>query len=58
MTICKALLKHGHYQFSFTMLEYSDANNRIEKENYYINLLEPKYNVLKIAGLPPTDLNS
>lgn len=41
MTICKALLKHGHTLFSFSILEYCDANNRIERENYYINLLEP-----------------
>lgn len=58
MTICKALLKYGHSQFSFAILEYCDASNRIERENYYINLLEPKYNVLNVAGLPPTGLKS
>jgi len=58
MTICKALLKHEHSQFSFAILEYCDANSRIERENFYINLLKPIYNVLNVAGLPPTGLKS
>lgn len=58
MTICKALLKHRHSQFSFAILEYCDTNNRVELENYYLNLLEPRYSVLKVADLPATGLKS
>lgn len=58
MTICKALLKHGHSQFSFAILEYCGANGRIERDNFYIYLLNPVYNILKVAGLPPTGLKS
>jgi group I intron endonuclease len=53
MSICKALIKYGHSLFSFIILEYCEADVRIERENFYINLFSPAYNVLKQAGLPP-----
>lgn len=53
MSICKALIKYGHSSFSFIILEYCEADVRIERENFYINLFSPAYNVLKQAGLPP-----
>jgi hypothetical protein len=31
-------------------LEYCDLENIIDREQYYIDLLKPEYNVLKDAG--------
>jgi group I intron endonuclease len=50
MLIYKALLKYGYSQFKFEILEYCDPSKLIEREQYYIDLLKPEYNVLKIAG--------
>ena len=52
MSIYKALLKYGHSNFSLDILEYCDINSITEREQYFINLLAPKYNILKIAGSP------
>lgn len=50
MPIYKALLKYGYSQFKLEILEYCDPSKLIEREQYYIDLLKPEYNVLKIAG--------
>lgn len=50
MNICKALLKYGYSNFSISILEYYDSNNRLVREQYYIDLLQPEYNILKKAG--------
>lgn len=50
MTINKALLKHGYSNFQLEILEYCEPADAIEREQYYINLLNPSYNILKIAG--------
>jgi acetoacetate decarboxylase len=31
-------------------LEYCDLENLINREQYYLDLLQPEYNVLKVAG--------
>jgi hypothetical protein len=49
-TISRALLKHGYSNFEFEILEYCKINNVIEREQYYLDLLKPEYNILKIAG--------
>lgn len=48
--ICKALLKHGHNEFSLDILEYCGPEVVIEREQYYMDLLQPEYNTLKVAG--------
>ena len=48
--ICKALLKHGYSNFQLEVLEHCDPSIVIEKEQYYIDLLNPEYNILKVAG--------
>nr|QCW06888.1 hypothetical protein [Drechslerella brochopaga] len=48
--ICKALLKYGYSKFSLEILEYCDPSILIEREQYYIDVLKPQYNVLKVAG--------
>jgi len=48
--IYKAILKYGHSKFSLDILEYCEPNILISREQYYIDLLTPEYNILKIAG--------
>lgn len=50
MSIYKAILKYGYKNFSLYILEYCESNVLIKKEQYYIDLLKPDYNILKIAG--------
>ena len=49
MYIYKAILKYGYSNFSLEILEYCEPNLLISREQYYIDLLEPEYNILKIA---------
>jgi len=48
--ICKALLKYGYSKFSLEVIEYCSVEKLLEREQYYIDLLKPKYNILAIAG--------
>lgn len=48
--ICKALLKYGHSSFTLEILEYCEPAMCLKREQYYIDLLNPEYNILKIAG--------
>nr|QCW06880.1 hypothetical protein [Drechslerella brochopaga] len=48
--ICKALLKYGYSKFKLEILEYCEPSTVIEKEQNYIDLLNPDYNILKVAG--------
>jgi group I intron endonuclease len=48
--IARALLKSGYSNFRLEILEYCDPLDVIEREQYYIDLLRPEYNILKTAG--------
>lgn len=48
-TINKALLKYGYAKFSLEILEYCKPEDCIKKEQYYIDLLIPEYNILKMV---------
>jgi group I intron endonuclease len=57
--INNALLDHGYSAFSLSILEYINVTNLsnaecrkliLEREQYYIDILKPRYNILKIAG--------
>jgi group I intron endonuclease len=48
--ISTALLKYGYSEFNLHILEYCDKNILINREQHYINLLDPDYNILKTAG--------
>jgi len=48
--IYSAILKYGYSNFSLDILEYCNIENLIEREQYYINNLKPKYNICKIAN--------
>lgn len=50
LLIHNALLKNTHDKFSLYILEYCEPKNLIEREQYYLDLLSPQYNILKIAG--------
>ena len=48
--ITRALIKYGYSNFSLEILEYCDVSKLIEREQYYFDLLEPDYNIAKVAG--------
>nr|QCW06912.1 hypothetical protein [Drechslerella brochopaga] len=50
MLISKALIKYGYSQFSLEILEYCKPKECLEREQHYIDLLKPEYNILKVAG--------
>lgn len=47
--ISDALLKYGILNFTLHILEYCSKEDLLSKEQYYLNLLTPEYNVLKYA---------
>jgi group I intron endonuclease len=51
--IYSAILKQGLSNFSLSILEYCEAEQCIEREKYYIKLLDPAYNIIKDPTLPP-----
>jgi len=50
MVICAALLKYGYSKPGLEILEFCKKENTITRENYYLKLLKPEYNILRIAG--------
>lgn len=48
--ICKALLKYGYSKFSLEVIEYCPVEKLLEREQYYIDMLKPRYNILQVAG--------
>ncbi len=48
--IYKALLKYKYSNFTLEILEYCAPEDCIKREQSYIDLLKPEYNILKIAG--------
>jgi len=45
-----ALAKYGYSRFTLEILEYCDENKALEREQHYLDTLNPVYNILKIAG--------
>ena len=50
MIIYRALLKYGYLKFYFSILEYCEPCKYLEKEQYYMNLLKPEYNISPTTG--------
>jgi group I intron endonuclease len=51
MLINKAILKVMLYSnFKLEILEYSDKDKNLEREQYYLDLIKPEYNILQTAG--------
>jgi len=44
-----ALLKYGYENFQLEILEYCRADELIVREQFYLDLLDPEYNILKHA---------
>lgn len=43
------MLKYGHDKFKLEIFEYCDKNTLMEKEQFYLDQLNPSYNILKQA---------
>ena len=50
LIISRAIIKYGYSKFSFSILEYCDKSELVIREQYYLDKLNPQYNILKIAG--------
>lgn len=48
--IDRALLKYGFSNFRLEILEYGDKNNVLIREQYYMDMLKPQYNIAELAG--------
>ena len=48
--IYSAILKHGYSNFQLEILEYCTKENAISREQYYIDLYKPEYNLNSTAG--------
>ncbi len=48
--IHNALLKYGYSNFTLDILEYCEGVDPIIREQYYLDLLKPEYNILEQAG--------
>jgi len=48
--IYSAILKYGYSNFSLKILEYCVPEDCIGREQYYMDLLKPTYNILPRAG--------
>jgi hypothetical protein len=50
MIIYNTLLKNGYSVFKLEILEYCLPEEIVSREQFYMDLLKPKYNILKSAG--------
>lgn len=48
--IYRSLIKSGYSNFSLEILEYCDPSEAISREQYYLDLIRPEYNILPTAG--------
>ncbi|RUP52129.1 hypothetical protein BC936DRAFT_140584 [Jimgerdemannia flammicorona] len=50
LVILQALLKYGYANFSLEILEYCEVANVLSREQYWMDTLNPEYNILSTAG--------
>lgn len=50
MPIYKAILKYGHSNFIFDIIEYCDKFETVQREQYYLDHFDFDYNVLEKAN--------
>ena len=48
--IYSAILKYGYNKFKLEILEYCTKENVLNREQYYIDIIRPEYNICKVAG--------
>jgi hypothetical protein len=46
----KALLKYGFSNFMLEIFEYCDKDIVLKREQYYMDMFKPKYNIVDMAG--------
>ena len=46
------MLKYGYSKFNLEILEYCESDKCLEREQYYLDFINPEYNILKKAGSP------
>jgi len=51
--LCRVLLLHGYSKFSLTILEYCEVAQLLSKDKYYIDILQPEYNIIQDPTVPP-----
>lgn len=44
------MLKYGYSNFNLEILEYCEPSDAVSREQHYLDLLQPEYNILKNAG--------
>lgn len=44
------MLKYGYSNFNLEILEYCEPSEVVSREQHYLDLLQPEYNILKNAG--------
>ena len=49
MIINRALLKYGYSKFKLEILEFCNPEEVVKREQYYMDAINPEYNVLKTA---------
>jgi len=52
MAINRALLKHGHSNFSLTIIEYCEVSDLLIREKHYWDIFNPKYNIAQDPTAP------
>lgn len=50
LAIVRALNLYGHENFALLILEITDINDVIIREQFYLDKLQPEYNILSKAG--------
>ena len=50
MRICKGLIKYGYAGFKLEILEFCPVDVLMVREQYFIDQLQPEYNILKLSG--------
>jgi group I intron endonuclease len=48
--IYRALLKYGYSNFSLDIIEYCEPDVLIKREQYYVVLLKPEYNIRTVSS--------
>ena len=48
--IDRSLLKHGFSNFKLEILEYCGIADLLKREQYYMDILKPEYNIVETAG--------
>lgn len=50
LTISRAIISYGYSNFTIEILEYCDIGQLLIREQFYMDLFKPEYNIAKIAG--------